>query len=70
QRVLAIEFNKNTGVIENIQEYDQNNINEIAFYNDRTVTRGHTIGVFEQLIGNLGKFNSSSTALGRAADRK
>lgn len=60
QDVLALEFNGET--LSNIKKLGLNEARNIAFSKDFTPTEGNTIGFFEQILGNVGKFNKSESA--------
>jgi len=63
QQIVAVYFDPK-GTIEHIQTYDKNDSREIEIVEGKTATSGHELGVIEQIIGNLGRFNrpgSSST---------
>ena len=59
QDVVLIAFDSN-GIVEKIERTSstQNNRN-IIFADESTPTEGHEIGVVEQLLGNLGRFNAA-----------
>ena len=46
------------GKVKSWREYDQSDVREVSFKDDNTPTAGHTVGVLEQLIGNIGRFSS------------
>lgn len=56
QRVIAITFN-DTGHVMALQEYTEEDFRTIALSDDTTPTSGNELGVAEQLIGNIGRFN-------------
>lgn len=60
QQVLAISFDKDNRVKE-VKRYGLKDGKQIAFIDRETPTRGKEMTVLEQLFGNLGRFNSSST---------
>jgi outer membrane protein assembly factor BamE (lipoprotein component of BamABCDE complex) len=57
QNIVAIHFN-DQDVVESVERYNKDDIREIEYSSDETPTRGNEIGVAEQLLGNVGKFNS------------
>ena len=65
QQIVAIYFNPK-GTIEYIQTYDENDSRKIAIVEGKTATSGHELGVLEQIIGNLGRFNKGGSS---SADR-
>ena len=56
QKIVAIYFDPK-GTIEHIQTYDKNDRREISINEGKTATSGRELGVLEQIIGNLGRFN-------------
>ena len=60
QQVVAVYFNPK-GTIEYIQTYDENDRRDIDITEGKTPTTGHELGVIEQMIGNLGRFNRPSS---------
>ena len=67
--VLAIEFDKSTGRVKNIDRYTKDDMNKVSFVSDRTPTEGHDLGLAEQLLGNIGRFNPEGGSLERAMER-
>ena len=63
QQVLAITFDTN-GKVVNVEGFDKDDSKNIAFSNDVTPTSGHKLGVLEQILGNVGKFNTDSMGRG------
>jgi outer membrane protein assembly factor BamE (lipoprotein component of BamABCDE complex) len=62
QQIVAVYFDPK-GTIEHIQTYDKNDRREIAIVESKTATSGHKLGIIEQIIGNIGRFNRpASTA--------
>lgn len=61
QQVVLIAFDKDSKVKE-IRRYGMKDGKQIAFVERETPTRGKELTVLEQLFGNLGRFNSSSTS--------
>lgn len=56
QEVLAVTFNKE-GNISKAEYYQLKDGRRIEFAEDETPTEGNKLGVAEQLLGNLGRFN-------------
>ena len=56
QKVVAIYFDKQ-GKIEYIQSYSKQDGREVEMVGRETPTSGRELGVIEQIIGNLGRFN-------------
>ncbi len=59
QQIVAIYFDER-GVIQHIQRYDENDMREIEMVERKTPTAGHELGVVEQILGNLGRFNRNA----------
>lgn len=57
QNVVAIEFDE-SGKVGKVKRYTMKDGKRIDFAEDQTPTEGHSMGVLEQLLGNLGRFNS------------
>lgn len=53
--VMAITFDE-VGIVTNKQEFDLSHIRPVNPVNDKTPTRGRTLGFFEQIFGNIGRF--------------
>ena len=61
QDVLRITFAE--GVVKNVEHYDQNQAKDIAISDRTTPTAGQKYGFFEQLVGNVGRFNKKQDAM-------
>jgi outer membrane protein assembly factor BamE (lipoprotein component of BamABCDE complex) len=57
QRVIAIDFDSN-GVVRDVRRRGLDDAKEVAMVERATPTPGKTLGFFEQLFGNLGRFNT------------
>jgi len=57
--VIQIEFD-NAGVVKAVNNYDKSNATEFAVATRTTPTEGHTMGFWEQVLGNIGRFNHPS----------
>ncbi len=57
QEVLAITFDEND-VVQYVEVFDKNSAREFAISRERTPTAGHELGVIEQILGNVGRFNT------------
>jgi outer membrane protein assembly factor BamE (lipoprotein component of BamABCDE complex) len=57
QKVIAIDFDS-SNVVRDIRRRGLDDAKEVAMVDRETPTPGKTLGFFEQLFGNLGKFNS------------
>lgn len=69
QDITAIEFDA-SGNVSKVDGYGKDQAQEIANVKRETPTEGHTLGFFEQILGNVGRFNkagdqSSTVAPGR-----
>tara|TARA_A100001037_G_scaffold288440_1_gene299065 strand:- start:62 stop:556 length:495 start_codon:yes stop_codon:yes gene_type:complete len=60
QKIVAIYFN-DLGKIEYIQRYSKQDGREIEMVGRKTPTSGRELGVIEQIIGNLGRFNKQAS---------
>ncbi|HRJ60503.1 MAG TPA: outer membrane protein assembly factor BamE [Azospirillaceae bacterium] len=61
RRVVAIRFESN-GVVKEIRDIDKAQGQELELVDRATPTAGHEMGLLEQLLGNVGKFNPASKA--------
>lgn len=52
-QVLAFHFDE-TGVLQEIKEYDKESLKEVAYRDKETPTSGRTMSIVEQLFGNFG----------------
>lgn len=60
QQVVAILFT-DAGIVEDVQRYSLADAMKISPVGRETPTRGREMGVIEQLIGNIGRFNPGAT---------
>lgn len=58
-RVLAISFN-DSGVVENVGNYDLSHMRKIDPVGDKTPTYGREMGFFQQIFGNVGRFSGQA----------
>lgn len=56
QKVVVLYFN-DEGVLSHVEQYNEDDIRQIAIEERETPTAGHSLTVMEQLFGNLGRFN-------------
>jgi outer membrane protein assembly factor BamE (lipoprotein component of BamABCDE complex) len=56
QRVIAVTFD-DADVVEEVRVYDEEDAKEVDLVDRETATAGHSLGFFEQIFGNLGRFN-------------
>lgn len=61
QEVLAFTFDE-TGRVKEVEHYGLKEGRKVAFTEDVTPTEGHSLGLIEQLLGNLGRFNTPKDA--------
>jgi outer membrane protein assembly factor BamE (lipoprotein component of BamABCDE complex) len=61
QQVMRITFDKND-MISKIENYDLSNSEDIAINKRITPTEGQKLGLWEQMLGNVGKFNKTTDA--------
>lgn len=59
QHVVRIQFNS-AGVVSEVKQYSKDDAKDFAIAKRTTPTEGHELGFFEQLIGNIGRFNKPS----------
>ncbi|MCD6035901.1 MAG: outer membrane protein assembly factor BamE [Rickettsiales bacterium] len=57
QTVVAIAFD-GSGKVTNVRQYNADDREHLNYASDKTETPGNEMGVLEQLLGNVGKFNS------------
>lgn len=62
-QILRITFDGD--VVASIRSYNQSDARDVKFSSRKTPTEGHEFGFFEQLIGNIGKFNKQQDSLGK-----
>tara|TARA_R110002096_G_scaffold126381_5_gene273203 strand:+ start:98 stop:595 length:498 start_codon:yes stop_codon:yes gene_type:complete len=58
-RVLAISFNE-SGVVDNVDNYDLSHMRTIDPSGDRTPTRGRNLSLFQQIFGSVGRFSGQA----------
>lgn len=63
QDVLAVRFDA-SGLVEDIQQVGKEGLIDMEYTSRETPTEGHSLTFVEQLIGNLGRFNSPAGAAG------
>ena len=61
QQVVVVYFNP-AGKVEHIEKYDENDSRKVDLVEGKTPTSGRELGVLEQIIGNLGRFNRPSSS--------
>ncbi len=55
-KVFSVEFSND--IVTKISELSEKDMRKVNFAEEATPTEGTRLGVFEQLLGNLGRFNS------------
>lgn len=60
QKVVAIAFNEE-GVVDDMQEFTMEEAQEIAYSDEVTPTEGNKLTVWQQFLGNLGRFNPGTS---------
>ena len=63
QRVVEVGFN-DQGVVASIKQYSLSDSKKIEVAQRTTPAEGQSLGFFEQLMGNLGRFNKDDTSTG------
>ncbi len=61
RKIMAFVFDDANTLIQQV-EYGKEDAQKIALAQQVTPTRGKELGVWEQLLGNLGRFNNQSTS--------
>ncbi len=64
QDVVRVRFDE-TGTVETVDRYDVADAHDVAFNDDATPTGGNELNIFQQFIGNIGRFNPGSSDPGR-----
>ncbi len=59
QKVTSITFDSG-GTVKQIQNYDQSQSQDVDIVSRVTPTEGHKLGILEQVVGNLGRFNKGA----------
>lgn len=57
QDIIAVYFSKD-GKVEAVKKYTLADANDIGFSNDATIIEGNEMGIFEQIMGNVGRFSN------------
>ncbi len=68
QDVVRIEFDE-SGRVTQVEDYDKSKSEDIQIVKRETATEGHTLGFFEQMLGNIGRFNAPGGGAGTVAGR-
>ena len=66
ERVVLVKFDE-TGAVQTVMEVEQDRL-DIPLSDDKTKTGGNEIGILEQALGNLGKFNKNGGGTMSASD--
>jgi outer membrane protein assembly factor BamE (lipoprotein component of BamABCDE complex) len=61
--VVRVSFEVN-GVVKTVEFFDETTMRNVSFAKRETPTEGHQMTVLEQMLGNIGRFNSSSPSGG------
>ena len=56
QKIVVLYFD-DQGVLQRVEQYNEDDIRQVAHVKRETPTAGHSMTVLEQLFGNLGRFN-------------
>jgi outer membrane protein assembly factor BamE (lipoprotein component of BamABCDE complex) len=65
QNVVRVAFNTD-GTVAAVEKFDKSSMQEIAITKRETATEGQELTFIEQLLGNVGRFNSPGTTPGSA----
>ena len=60
QDVVQITFYPDQ-TVKSIDQYGKGDARKVAIVDDETPTEGHSLGFFEQVFGNIGRFNKDRT---------
>ncbi len=60
RRVVKVTFDPATALVQKVEQLDKSDGIEVAPVARTTPTAGHNLGVIEQVLGNVGRFNSPS----------
>lgn len=56
QKVIQVTFTPE-GKVKELQQYDLKKAQKVAFINEKTPTEGNDLTFWQQLLGNIGRFN-------------
>ena len=57
QKAFRVRFDEN-GTLEGIDDFSKEDGVPVQFVQKETPTEGHSLGFFEQILGNVGRFNA------------
>jgi outer membrane protein assembly factor BamE (lipoprotein component of BamABCDE complex) len=60
QDVLSIAFDE-AGIVQEVKKYDLSDSEDVAIVQRETPSEGHSLSFFEQVLGNIGRFNSPAS---------
>ena len=69
QQVAAVEFDAE-GLVERITTYDTEDRKEVVVVGKATPTEGKKLGILEQFVGNIGRFNAPGGRVPGGAARR
>ena len=58
QETFRVTFNP-SGLVLKTEKFNRDDARDVAMVDDITKTEGHSLGFWEQIVGNLGKFNKA-----------
>ena len=61
RQVVSIRFDKQ-GVVREVKRYDLSDQNDVQLVDRETPTKGKELTILEQILGNVGKFNTGEEA--------
>lgn len=67
RRVLRMQFDPTTSTLTDVKEVNPADAQQVAMVSRETPTLGRRIGVIEQFLGNIGRFNSEAPTRSAAA---
>ncbi len=65
QKVIAVAFDTN-GMVSAVKTFDKDDAQDVATVDKVTPTEGQELGLWEQLLGNIGRFNKAGDGGGTA----
>ncbi|WP_437378142.1 outer membrane protein assembly factor BamE [Inquilinus limosus] len=69
RRVLRMQFDPTTGMLTDMKELSLQDGEQVALVSRETPTLGRRIGILEQFLGNIGRFNTEGTGTAAARGR-
>jgi outer membrane protein assembly factor BamE (lipoprotein component of BamABCDE complex) len=70
RRVLRMQFDPTSSTLTDIKEVNLADAQQVAMVSRETPTLGRRIGVLEQFLGNIGRFNDAGAASNASPNRR